>query len=60
MPRLARLDAPGVFHHVMGCGIEKNNIFLNKKDRNDFINRLSGLVDEGAIDIYSWALISYI
>jgi len=56
MPRLARLDAPGVLHHVMGRGIEKNNIFLNKKDRNDFINRLSGLVDEGAIDIYAWAL----
>jgi len=56
MPRLARLDAPGVLHHVMGRGIEKNNIFLNKNDRNDFINRLSGLVDEGAIDLYAWAL----
>ncbi len=22
MPRLARLDAPGVLHHVMGRGIE--------------------------------------
>jgi len=58
MPRLARLDAPGVLHHVMGRGIEKNNIFLNKKDRNDFINRLSVLVDEGAIDIYAWALMT--
>ena len=58
MPRLARLDAPGVLHHVMGRGIEKNNIFLNKKDRNDFINRLSGLVDEGAIEVYAWALMT--
>jgi putative transposase len=58
MPRLARLDAPGVLHHVMGRGIEKNNIFLNKKDRNDFINRLSVLVDEGAIEIYAWALMT--
>jgi putative transposase len=56
MPRLARLDAPGVLHHVMGRGIEKNNIFLNNKDRNDFLNRLSGLVEEGDIDIYAWAL----
>jgi len=23
MPRLARLDAPGVLHHVMGRGIER-------------------------------------
>lgn len=38
MPRLARLDAPGVLHHVMGRGIEGNDIFLNSKDRNDFIN----------------------
>ncbi len=26
MPRLARLDAPGVLHHVMGRGIEKRKI----------------------------------
>jgi REP element-mobilizing transposase RayT len=58
MPRLARFRCPGVLHHVMGRGIEKNNIFLNKKDRNDFINRLSGLVDEGAIEIYAWALMT--
>jgi REP element-mobilizing transposase RayT len=56
MPRLARLDAPGVLHHVMGRGIEKNNIFFNNKDRNDFINRLSKLVEEGTIDVYAWAL----
>ena len=56
MPRLARLDAPGVLHHVMGRGIEKNNIFLNNKDRNDFLNRLSEVVEEGGIDIYAWAL----
>ena len=57
MPRLARLDAPGVLHHVMGRGIDKNNIFINNEDRNDFITRLSALVDEGAIEIYAWALI---
>ena len=56
MPRLARLDAPGVLHHVIGRGIESNSIFLNNKDRNDFINRLSQLVEEGAIEIYAWAL----
>ena len=39
MPRLARLDAPGVRHHVMGRGIERRKIFLNDTDRNDFIGR---------------------
>ena len=57
MPRLARLDAPGVLHHVMGRGIERKDIFLNNKDRNDFISRLSLLVEEGAIEVYAWALI---
>jgi len=41
---------------VMGRGIERKRIFLNNKDRDDFINRLSDLVKEGAIDIYAWAL----
>ncbi|PXF54113.1 MAG: hypothetical protein C4B58_16185 [Deltaproteobacteria bacterium] len=52
MPRLARLDAPGVLHHVMGRGIERKNIFWNDKDRSDFIDRLAGVVEKDA-DIYS-------
>ena len=36
MPRLARLDAPGVLHHVMGRGIERKKIFYSDIDRNDF------------------------
>ena len=57
MPRQARLDAPGVLHHVMGRGIEGKEIFINNKDRNDFINRLSLLVEDGSLDIYAWTLI---
>jgi len=56
MPRLGRLDAPGVLHHVMGRGIEKRKIFLSEEDRNDFIDRLSALVQKGAIEIYAWVL----
>ena len=56
MLRLVRLDAPGALHHVMGRGVERKPILLNNVDRNDFINRLSDLVKEGAIDIYAWAL----
>ncbi|RZB34824.1 MAG: hypothetical protein SRB1_00592 [Desulfobacteraceae bacterium Eth-SRB1] len=57
MPRLARLDATEVLHHVMGRGIEKAEIFLNDTDRNDFINRLSALAQANAMEIYAWALI---
>ena len=56
MPRLARLDAPGVLHHVMGRGIERRRIFLSKADRNDFIDRLAVLAQEGLMDIYAWTL----
>ena len=57
MPRLARLDAPGVLHHVMGRGIERKKIFRNNKDRRDFIEGLAALVEKGAMDIYGWTLI---
>jgi REP element-mobilizing transposase RayT len=57
MPRQSRLDAPGVLHHVMGRGIEKRNIFRNDADRHDFIERLAELGDDGALDIYAWALL---
>jgi len=30
MPRLARLDAPGVLQHVMGQGIERKEIFFRR------------------------------
>ena len=50
MPRLARLDAPGILHHVMGRGIERKEIFFNDTDRSDFIDRLPALVEEGAME----------
>ncbi|NIQ38330.1 MAG: hypothetical protein GTN81_07055 [Proteobacteria bacterium] len=56
MPRLARLDAPGVLHHVIGRGIEKRKIFLNDADRNDFIDRIAGVAQAGAMAVYAWTL----
>ena len=57
MPRLARLDAPGVLHHIMGRGIERRDIFFSDEDRNDFIARLANPAKEGGWDIYGWALL---
>ena len=57
MPRLARLDAPGALHHIIGRGIERNKIFISDKDREDFIARLSAMAEEGAMDVYAWALL---
>lgn len=53
MPRLARLDAPGVLHHVMGRGIEKKEIFLDATNRNDFIARFAELAEDDSMDVYA-------
>jgi REP-associated tyrosine transposase len=57
MPRQARLDAPGVLHHVMVRGIERTTLFRDDADRNDFVARLAALAEAGALTIYAWALL---
>lgn len=56
MPRLARLDAPGVLHHVMARGIERRKIFLDDVDRDDFVRRLAALAAGRALMVYAWCL----
>ena len=58
MPRLARLDAPGVLHHIIIRGIERLKIFRNDNDREDLIERLSNLLPETKTSCYAWTLMS--
>jgi len=58
MPRLARLDAPGVLHHVIIRGIERRKIFRDNKDRNNLLDRLSDLLPATKTACYAWALLS--
>ena len=46
MPRLARLDAPGVLQHVIIRGIERRKIFSDNLDRDNFLARLATLLPE--------------
>ncbi len=57
MPRLARLDAPGVLHHIIIRGIERRKIFRDDNDRDNFIHRLSVLLPETQTACYAWAFI---
>ncbi|NLD39093.1 MAG: transposase, partial [Desulfatiglans sp.] len=41
MPRIARLDTPGLLHHVMIRGIERRRIFKDDEDRENLMERLS-------------------
>ena len=58
MPRNARIDAPGALHHIVIRGIERKAIFEDDDDREDFIDRLSGLLQETATPCYAWALMT--
>ncbi len=56
MPRGPRLDAPGVLHHVMARGIDRQTIFRDDVDREDLLDRISELVHDRQLSIYAWAL----
>ncbi|MBW1776747.1 MAG: transposase [Deltaproteobacteria bacterium] len=58
MPRQARIDAPGALHHILTRGIEQRKIFEDDKDREDFLERLSRLVQEMGTVCYGWALMT--
>ena len=58
MPRLARLDAPGVVHHVIIRGIERRKIFRDSKDRNNMMDRLADLLPATNTSCYAWAFLS--
>ncbi len=57
MPRQARLDAPGILHHVMVRGLERRPIFRDDVDQRDFCTRLEGLVEATTLTVYAWALL---
>jgi hypothetical protein len=50
------MDAPGTLHHIMGRGIERTNIFRNRRDREDLLSRLAALCKDGNLFVYAWAL----
>ena len=58
MPRRSRLDAPGILHHVIIRGIERQPIFTGLTDRRDFLKRCGGLFPETRTACYAWALLS--
>ena len=58
MPRIARLDTPGLLHHIMIRGIERRKIFNDDKDRENIIERLSILLPETKTQCYAWSFLS--
>jgi putative transposase len=56
MPREARLDAPGLAHHVIARGLNRQKIFLNTGDYADFLERIPRALDRSPNEILAWAL----
>jgi REP element-mobilizing transposase RayT len=56
VPRTARTDAPGLVQHVMARGIERRRIFVDDRDRFEFVARLTKVLVECCITCYAWAL----
>ena len=57
MPRAARIDYPGLLHHVIIRGIERGKIFLDDQDRQLFLDRFSHLLVQTGTDCLAWTLL---
>jgi len=53
MPRQARLDAPGVLQHDIIKGIERRNIFRDRNDKDNIVDRLSILLPKTQTTCYA-------
>ena len=58
MPRLTRLDAPGILHRVIIRGIERRKIFNDNQDRDNFLDRPATLLPETNMTCCAWAFLS--
>ncbi|MDZ7582745.1 MAG: hypothetical protein U5R30_19720 [Deltaproteobacteria bacterium] len=58
MPRLSRLDAPGILHHVIIRGIERKSIFRDTTDKQNLVDRLDQLIPQTQTSWYAGVLLS--
>lgn len=58
MPRGPRHDYPGAVHHAYARGNEKREVFLDDRDRRDFLFRLGKNLSRWNVRSIAWALMS--
>ncbi len=58
MPRKSRIDAAGALHHIIARGIDRSKIFQDDHDRNNFLDRLGGILAETQTRCYGGQLCS--
>lgn len=58
MPRQARIDYPGAFHHVIVRGIQEKYIFKEEYDKKELYTRLKNILEKSNLQIYAWSIMS--
>lgn len=58
MPRQARLDAPGLLHHVMARGLNREIIFKTRDDYRDFLGRIAPSLEKSPNQILACSLLT--
>lgn len=58
MPRLPRLDLPGVPHHVLNRGNRRAKLFDSERDYADFLGLLGDALDEHPVSLNAFSLMS--
>jgi len=68
MPRKARIDlcgvasaktyAPRALHHIIVRGINRRKIFFDDCDRDDFLDRLGGILSDSKTACFAWAFMT--
>ena len=53
MPRQVGIDAPGALHHIIVKGINRRKIFFDDSDRDDFLDRLGGILSDSKTDCFA-------
>jgi REP element-mobilizing transposase RayT len=54
----ARIDAPGARHHIIVRGINRRKIFFDDSDREDFLDRLGGILSDSKTACFAWAFMT--
>ena len=50
------MDSQGILHHVRVRGIEQSRMFVDDRDRLDFLRRLSEGCAQERAGVYAWCL----
>lgn len=58
MPRVARLDIPGLLQHVIFRGVDRCAIFRDDEDRSRFLRNLSKLLVQTSTECFAWSLMT--